>query len=195
MLNTRLAVEDDIPTISTLIRAAMTHLMTVFLTEPQIEASFQFMGVDTQLIADRTYFVVESEGEIVGCGGWSRRATLYGGDHSQTTRDAALLNPQTDAARVRAMYTRPDHTRRGVGRLILEECEAAASAAGFARAELMATMPGEPFYQALRLRRDGPHRGGRRGRSGSARSHGKSTRTAAARQLLALLQPANRRSL
>ncbi len=148
MLNTRVAVEDDIPAIAPLMRAAIAHLMTDFLSEAQIQASFQFMGVDTQLIADRTYFVVESEGEIVGCGGWSRRATLYGGDHSQATRDAALLNPQTDAARVRAMYTRPDHARRGVGRLILEECEAAASTAGFHRAELMATMAGEPFYQA-----------------------------------------------
>ena len=148
MLNIRLAVEDDVPAITTLVRAAMSSLMTAFLSEAQIQASFQFMGVDTQLIADRTYFVVESAGEIVGCGGWSRRATLYGGDHSQATRDAALLNPQTDAARVRAMYTRPDHARRGVGRLILEECEATASAAGFTHAELMSTMPGEPFYQA-----------------------------------------------
>ena len=148
MLNTRIAVEDDIPAIAMLIRAAMSGLMTDFLSEAQIKASFHFMGVDTQLIADRTYFVVESHGEIVGCGGWSRRATLYGGDHSQATRNAALLNPQTDAARIRAMYTRPDHVRRGVGRLILEECEAAASAAGFTHAELMSTLPGEPFYQA-----------------------------------------------
>ncbi|MEJ0069930.1 MAG: GNAT family N-acetyltransferase [Pseudomonadota bacterium] len=105
------------------------------------------MGLDTQLIADRSYFVVESAGAAIGCGGWSRRATLYGGDHT-AGRDAALLDPVRDAARVRAMYVHPEQARRGVGRLILSRCEQAAAASGFARVELMATLAGEPLYRA-----------------------------------------------
>jgi GNAT superfamily N-acetyltransferase len=105
------------------------------------------MGLDTQLVDDGTYFVVECDGAIAGCGGWSRRATMYGGDHS-SGRDAALLNPESDAARVRAMYTHPDFVRRGIGKLILELCEQAARAEGFRRLELVATMSGEPLYRS-----------------------------------------------
>jgi GNAT superfamily N-acetyltransferase len=100
------------------------------------------------LVADRTYFMVEDDGVLAGCGGWSRRATLYGGDHSTALRDEAMLDPARDAARVRAMYTHPAFARRGVGRLILELCEAAAAAEGFDRVELMATLSGEPLYRA-----------------------------------------------
>ena len=91
---------------------------------------------------------MESDGVLAGCGGWSRRATLYGGDHSTALRDAALLDPAVDAARVRAMYTHPAFARRGVGRLILSLCEAAAANAGFSRVQLMATLSGEPLYRA-----------------------------------------------
>jgi GNAT superfamily N-acetyltransferase len=105
------------------------------------------MGLDTQLVDDGTYFIVEADGEFAGCGGWSRRATLYGGDQSPG-RSAALLDPATDAARVRAMYTHPAHTRKGVGRLILSLCEYAARAEGFKRVDLMATLAGEPLYRA-----------------------------------------------
>jgi GNAT superfamily N-acetyltransferase len=105
------------------------------------------MGLDTQLVDDGTYFVVEQDGAVAGCGGWSRRATLYGGDRSPG-RDAALLDPARDAARVRAMYTHPAFARRGVGRLILSLCEAAARAEGFMRVELVATLAGEPLYRA-----------------------------------------------
>jgi GNAT superfamily N-acetyltransferase len=124
---------------------AIAELQKGFLSEAQIASSRTIMGLDRQLIADGTYFVVEADGRIAGCGGWSRRATLYGGDHSPG-RDAALLDPASDAARVRAMYTHPDFARRGVGRLILDLCEAAAGAEGFSRLELMATLSGRPLY-------------------------------------------------
>ncbi|MEG3083799.1 GNAT family N-acetyltransferase [Sphingomonas sp. PB2P12] len=127
---------------------AIGALQGDFLTPAQVEASRAVMGLDTQLIADGTYLLVEAEGRLAGCGGWSRRATLYGGDHSTALRDAALLDPARDAARIRAMYTHPDFTRRGVGRLVLSVCEAAAREAGFMRAEMMATLAGEPLYRA-----------------------------------------------
>ncbi len=109
------------------------------------------MGIDTQLIDDGTYFVVESGGDIAGCGGWSRRATLYGGNQAPG-RDNHLLDPTVDPARVRAMYTSPAFARRGVGRLILSLCEQAAAAEGFTRLELMSTLSGEPLYIASGFR-------------------------------------------
>jgi GNAT superfamily N-acetyltransferase len=147
-VTSRLATEDDLPELRGLMSLAISELQRGFLTESQIEASRAVMGLDTQLVADRTYFLVEAEGRIAGCGGWSRRATLYGGDHSTALRDAALLDPRCDATRVRAMYTHPGFVRRGVGRSILSLCEAAAATEGFARAELMATLAGEPLYRA-----------------------------------------------
>ena len=146
-LTHRLAVEADIPALSAVMDAAIAELQKGFLDPAQIESSRMIMGLDRQLVADGTYFIVESEGKIAGCGGWSRRATLYGGDHTPG-RDPELLDPATDAARVRAMYTHPDFARRGVGRLILELCEAAAKAEGFRRLELMGTMSGRPLYEA-----------------------------------------------
>lgn len=143
----RLARADDMPVLSALMDRAIGELLQDFLPPEGVKASFEIMGLDTQLIADGTYFVVEDAGEIAGCGGWSRRATLFGGDHS-AGRDAALLDPKVDAARVRAMYTHPDHTRKGVGRLVLDACEAAARAEGFARVEMAATMGGVPLYRA-----------------------------------------------
>lgn len=104
------------------------------------------MGLDTQLIDDGTYFIVEHNRDIAGCGGWSRRATLYGSNQTPG-RDAALLNPKQDAARVRAMYTHPLFTRKGDGRLIMTLCENAAKAEGFRTMELMATMSGKPLYE------------------------------------------------
>ena len=126
---------------------AIRRLVGAYLPPEGVEASFEIMGVDTQLIEDGTYFAVEGEGRIVGCGGWSRRATLFGGDRS-AGRDARLLDPAAEPARVRAMYTHPDQARRGVGRLILSLCEAAAAREGFRSLELMATVAGEPLYAA-----------------------------------------------
>ena len=147
MLSSRLARPDDIGALSALMEAAIAELQKPFLNDDQIAASRAIMGLDTQLIEDGTYFVIESDGEIAGCGGWSRRATLYGNDKS-SGRDAALLNPAVDAARVRAMYTHPSHVRKGVGRLILSLCENAARDAGFKSVELMSTKAGEPLYRA-----------------------------------------------
>jgi GNAT superfamily N-acetyltransferase len=143
----RLAQPKDLPSLAALMNVAIGQLQQPFLTADQIAASRTIMGLDTQLIEDGTYFVVEQERELAGCGGWSRRATLYGGDRSPG-RDAALLDPAKDAARVRAMYTHPAFVRRGVGRLILSLCEEAARREGFSRVELMATLAGEPFYRA-----------------------------------------------
>ena len=146
-LQHRLARREDVPALLPLMDAAIGALLKPYLDAAQIEASRLIMGMDTQLIEDGTYFVIEQEAKLAGCGGWSRRSTLYGGD-ATPGRDAALLDPAKDAARVRAMYTHPDFTRRGVGRLILKLCEEAARAEGFRRVELMATMAGEPLYRA-----------------------------------------------
>lgn len=148
MFTYRLAIEDDLPAIRALMDVAIAEHLKAFLDPAQVELSKSIMGLDTQLVADRTYFLVEEDGRLAGCGGWSRRATLYGGDHSTAQRNAALLDIAKDAARVRAMYTHPDFARRGVGRLILQLCEAAARDAGFRSVELMATMSGEPLYKA-----------------------------------------------
>jgi GNAT superfamily N-acetyltransferase len=150
-LTSRLAVPEDVPALTVIVDAAIAQLQRGFLDEAQIESSRAIMGVDTELIADGTYFVIEADGEIAGCGGWSRRATLYGG--SQTPgRDSNLLDPKVDAARVRAMYTSPAYARRGVGRLILSLCESAAAAEGFTRLQLMSTLSGQPLYTAYGFR-------------------------------------------
>jgi len=150
-LRHRLARRADIPALSALMEAAIAELQRPFLDPAQIAASRALMGLDSQLVDDGTYFVIERADALAGCGGWSRRATLYGGDGSPG-RDAALLDPARDAARVRAMYTHPAFVRRGVGRLILTLCEQAARAEGFARAELVATLAGEPLYRACGYR-------------------------------------------
>ena len=126
---------------------AIRQLLGACLDPQRVEASFEIMGVDTALIDDRTYFIVECDGRIAGCGGWSRRATMFGGDHT-AGRDARLLDPRREAARVRAMYTDPEFARRGVGRLILQLCEAAARREGFRSVELVATAAGEPLYRS-----------------------------------------------
>ena len=146
-LTLRLAVPEDLPALRDLMNAAIGELLNPFLSPAEVTASYEVMGLDSQLVADGTYFVVEDDGQLAGCGGWSRRATLFGGDHS-AGRDAALLDPSRDAARVRAMYSHPDHVRKGVGRLILDACESAAAGEGFTRCEMAATLAGEPLYRA-----------------------------------------------
>lgn len=146
MLKHRLATQDDIDAIGAVMDSAIGQLQQGFLTPAEIEASRAHMGLDSQLIRDGTYFLVELDGRVAGCGGWSARATLFGGDASGG-RDAAMLDPAQDPARIRAMYTHPDFVRRGVGRYIIGLCEAAAKAAGFRRAEMAATLAGVPLYQ------------------------------------------------
>ncbi|PTQ13007.1 GNAT family N-acetyltransferase [Sphingomonas oleivorans] len=147
----RQADAGDISAIRLLMDRAIGALMNDFLSPEQVAASREVMGLDTQLIEDGTYFAVVEAERLIGCGGWSRRATLFGGDHS-AGRDAALLDPSRDPARVRAMYTDPDHVRRGIGRAILVACEAAAAAEGFRTAELAATLAGVPLYEAAGYR-------------------------------------------
>ncbi|MGK5685488.1 GNAT family N-acetyltransferase [Actinoplanes sp. URMC 104] len=146
-MTSRPATPDDADALRALIDLSVAELLKGFLTDDQIRSSAAIMGLDTQLIDDGTYFVVESDGTLAGCGGWSRRATLYGGDHSPG-RDAVLLDPATEPAKVRAMYTHPGFARRGVGRMVLDLCERAAAAEGFTRLELMATLAGEPLYRS-----------------------------------------------
>ncbi len=151
VLSSRLATTDDIPALRSLMAQSIGILQQGYLSTEQIEASRQVMGLDTQLVRDGTYFVVHASSTLAGCGGWSRRATLFGGDHS-SGRDAGLLDSARDAARVRAMYTAPAFARCGVGRLILRLCEAAARAEGFTRMALAATRAGLPLYTACGYR-------------------------------------------
>lgn len=148
MLAFRWADPADLSAIAALIDRAIATLQQDFLSPAEITASRAVMGLDTQLVADGTYLLAERNGRLAACGGWSRRATLYGGDHSKGLRDAALLDPATQPARIRAMYTDPDFVRQGLGRMILARCEDAARAAGFRTAEMMATRAGEPLYRA-----------------------------------------------
>jgi GNAT superfamily N-acetyltransferase len=143
----RLATSADLPELEALMHQSIRTFVGAYLDPARVDASFDIMGVDTQLIDDGTYFVVECDNRIAGCGGWSRRATMFGGDHSRG-RDARLLNPVTEPARVRAMYTHPDFGRRGVGRFVLSLCEAAAAREEFRSLELVATVAGEPLYLA-----------------------------------------------
>jgi len=147
MMTHRLARREDLDMLKGLMDMAITENQRSFLDPNQIASSRAIMGLDTQLIDDGTYFIVEVNGQLAGCGGWSRRATMYGGDQTPG-RSAALLDPAKDAARIRAMYTHPAHTRKGIGRRIISLCEEAAKAEGFTRMELVATLSGEPLYRS-----------------------------------------------
>jgi len=140
---------DEADAIDALMKASTHDLFPGWYDEEQIAASIQYVAsVDRMLIADGTYFVAEAEGELVACGGWSRRDKLYSGA-GDGAQDARLLDPATEPARVRAMFVRSDWTRRGLGRRILEACEAAARAEGFRKLALGATLPGQPLYEAF----------------------------------------------
>ena len=150
----RKALPADIPRLREIIDASVRGLQARDYTPAQIEGALKSVyGVDSQLIADGTYFVAEiaesetEKPEIVACGGWSKRKTLYGGDQF-ASRENSLLDPGGDAAKIRAFFVRPDFARRGIGSMILDACERAALAAGFTRLEMGATLSGVPFYRA-----------------------------------------------
>uniref|UniRef100_Q01V52 Acetyltransferase, GNAT family n=1 Tax=Solibacter usitatus (strain Ellin6076) TaxID=234267 RepID=Q01V52_SOLUE len=144
----RKAVPEDVGSLRALIDRSVRGLQAGDYTASQIEESLRSVyGVDTQLIADGTYFVVEQDGAIVGCGGWSKRKTLYGGDQFDGREDS-LLDPVCDAAKIRAFFVDPAWARRGIGAMLLEACEGTAVAAGFRRLEMGATLTGVAFYRA-----------------------------------------------
>jgi GNAT superfamily N-acetyltransferase len=155
-LNIRLrkAVAADVPRLQEVIEASVRGLQAADYSPAQIDGALKSVyGVDSQLIADGTYFVAEiseadtGEIRIVGCGGWSKRRTLYGGDQ-YSGREDSLLDPSRDAAKIRAFFVHPDCARQGIGTMILEACENAAAEAGFTRLEMGATLSGVPFYRA-----------------------------------------------
>jgi GNAT superfamily N-acetyltransferase len=148
----RLANQADIPALHALIEASVRSLQKNDYTPDQIDGALgTILGLDTQLVADRTYFVAEAKAAcariIVGCGGWSHRKTLFGSDHAPV-RENDFLNPATDPAKIRAFFIHPDWARRGLGTKILNACESAARSAGFSRFEMGATLTGVPLYLA-----------------------------------------------
>jgi GNAT superfamily N-acetyltransferase len=148
-ITTRLATFEDIRQLNELIASSVRGLSTDYYTPNQIESSIRYVfGVDTQLIIEGTYYVAQIDGTIVGCGGWSKRNTLYGGDQHKEIEDP-LLNPACDAARIRAFFVHPAYARQGVGRHIINLCETAAKNNGFNSFELGATLPGVPLYAAM----------------------------------------------
>ena len=144
----RLATVQDIPSLEQLIPVSVRALSAGYYTAQQIESAItHIFGVDSQLIADGTYYAAISDDQIVGCGGWSKRKTLFGGDQMKTDVDD-LLDPAHDPARIRAFYVHPHWTRQGIGRRIIQLCEEAARKDGFQTMELASTLPGEPLYAA-----------------------------------------------
>jgi GNAT superfamily N-acetyltransferase len=144
----RRAARADIPMLVALIERSAHGLSAADYTQSQVAGALRgAFGVDTQLVDDGTYFVVEEDGVIAGCGGWSFRATLFGSD-TRTDRDASMLDPRIHAAKIRAFFVEPTQARRGVGSLLLERCETEARERGFSRVELMATLPGVRLYAA-----------------------------------------------
>lgn len=146
----RLASLEDITDLQKLIQESVRVLSAPYYSSPQIHSALTYIfGVDTQLILDGTYFVAEMEGLIIGCGGWSQRTALFGGDQRKLDQDGTLLEPAKDPARIRAFYVHPKWSRKGIARKIIQYCEAAAGNAGFKKMELVATLPGEPLYKAM----------------------------------------------
>ena len=148
-IKTRMADLNDLPILQPLIAASVRELSKSYYTDHQIESALTFIfGVDTQLLTDGTYYLAEADDEIIACGGWSKRATLFGGDQYKEEADP-FLDPSKDAARIRAFFVRPDWARKGIGRMMINLCEQAALANGFTSMELAATLPGQPLYAAL----------------------------------------------
>ena len=144
----RTATSDDIAPLNALIAHSARELSRGFYTPRQIDSLVRHVfGVDSNLVADGTYFVVTARDATAACGGWSRRRTLYGGDQ-RPVGSIDWLDPGVDAAKIRAFFVAPEFARRGIGRALIDHCALAARAAGFTRLELMATLPGVPLYAA-----------------------------------------------
>ena len=151
----RIATPDDAAAIDALMKASTRDLFPAFYDERQTASSVQYIAhVDRTLLEDGTYFVLEVDGDVVACGGWSRRDKLFSGSADQEGRDRRL-DPASEPARVRAMFVRSDWTRRGLGTRILDACVAAARTEGFRRLSLMATLPGYPLYERFGFREIG----------------------------------------
>lgn len=145
----RLARLEDVPALEELIPLSVRALQAAHYSPAQIDAALgPVFGVDRQLIDDGTYFVADAAGRIVGCGGWSRRKAVFGGDRARGGMDE-LIDPATEPARVRAFFVHPQWARRGIGRALINACEEAIASAGFRRVELVATLTGEPLYAAF----------------------------------------------
>ena len=142
----RVAIYEDIATIEVLMELSINQLLGPLLSAEELEASFDSMGLDDQLIKDGTYFMIFCDAVFVGCGGWSNRETLFGGNHTPN-RDDNFLDPLKDSARIRAMYTHPDWARQGIGSLVMHLGENAAKELGFKKCELMATQSGKLLYE------------------------------------------------
>ncbi len=144
----RKGTQADVPMLGELIARSARALSTNDYRPSQVEGALRgAFGIDTQLLEDGTYFVAEDDGVLAGCGGWSFRSTLFGSD-ARAGRDASVLDPSTQAAKIRAFFIEPSKARRGIGTLLLDRCEREARAHGFSRVELMATLPGVKLYAA-----------------------------------------------
>ena len=151
----RKAIINDQPEIERLIAESVRGLSRDDYDERQIELSIKTVfGVDTELILDETYFVAEADGKIVGCGGWSKRKTLYGASRYEFSRSSEKLHPERDAAKIRAFFIHPDWARKGIGTAILEACETEAKSFGFGSAEMMSTLPGVKLYSVCGYKGD-----------------------------------------
>jgi GNAT superfamily N-acetyltransferase len=149
VITIRIATFDDVPALQALIVLSVRSLSVGYYTGAQIESSIKYLfGIDTQLIIDGTYYIVEKDGEIAACGGWSKRNTLYGGDQHKDIADP-LLDPAKDAARIRAFFVHPAFARQGIGKQLINFCEQSAYANGFSCFELGATLPGVPLYRVM----------------------------------------------
>lgn len=145
----RLAQLTDIPLLTPLIQTSARVLGKGYYTEMEIESAITYIyGVDTELIHDQTYYLIEKNKQIIACGGWSKRLTLFGGDQCEA-RQSGYLDPQKDPAKIRAFFVSPAHARQGLGKRLLEACEKAALENGFTEIEMMATLPGVDLYQAF----------------------------------------------
>ncbi|MGQ3890096.1 GNAT family N-acetyltransferase [Legionella sp. CNM-1927-20] len=150
MINIRLANNEDVKILNELITVSARELSRSVYSEQEIEGAIKYVfGVDTELVKDMTYFVIEKDGEIAGCGGWSKRKTLFGGNRFSGREEPEYLDPSKDAAKIRAFFIHPKFARQGLGSMLLKHCEREAYLNGFTQLEMMATLPGVKLYTTL----------------------------------------------